>query len=71
MCDRLLEIGAGARWPNPIYAPSPTRFAHEILGVELAPKQVEIIEAIRDHKRVAVRGGRKVGKDFAVAVSAP
>ena len=74
---RLLEViaetierAAGAQWPNPIFADDPVLFADRILGVELAPKQVEILLAICDNKRVAVRGGRKVGKDFVVAIAA-
>lgn len=72
-----LELGAGkevsvnrVQWPSPKYASDPLGFAHDILGVGLWSKQVEILEAARDHNRVAVSGGRKIGKDFVVAVLA-
>jgi phage terminase large subunit len=57
-------------WPSPLYRDSPYKFAREILGVDLWDKQIEILNAIRDYSRVAVCGGRKVGKDFVLAVMA-
>lgn len=45
-------------------------FAREALGVELWPRQVEALEAIRDHKRVALRAGRKVSKSHTAALAA-
>jgi phage terminase large subunit len=68
-----LAVGVGAdakAWPSAKYQKDPVRFANEILGVELWSAQVEILEAIRDNARVAVCGGRKIGKDFTVAVAA-
>ncbi len=68
---RLELLGAVApAWPAPEYQRDPGRFAREVLGVALMPEQLEILEAIRDSRRVAVRGGRKVGKDFVLAVAA-
>ena len=43
------------------------RFCRELLGVEPWSKQVEILEAARDHKRVAVRSGHKTGKSHSAA----
>lgn len=51
-------------WPSKKWANDPGGFVRDVLGVKLTPNQKAILEAIRDHKRVAVSGGRKVGKDF-------
>lgn len=55
------------RFPSLKYRQDPVAFFREVLGVEPWSKQIEICEAIRDHKRVAVRSGHKIGKS-AVAV---
>ena len=57
-------------WPALEYQKDPAGFAREILGISLMPEQIEILEAIRDHVRVAVRGGRKVGKDYVLSAAA-
>lgn len=57
-------------WPSTRYQRDPVAFAREVLGVEPHPKQVEILEAIRDHKRVTVRSGHKVGKSMTAAIAA-
>jgi len=67
---RIVERADGEQWPAARWQGDPVGFARTILGVELAPKQIEIVEGVRDHARVAVRGGRKIGKDFACAVLA-
>lgn len=60
----------GKRWPSTKWQKDPVGFAYFILGVSLWSFQVTLLEAIRDHRHVAVAGGRKIGKDFAVAVAA-
>jgi hypothetical protein len=67
---RVREAEAGRAWPAEKWQADPVGFATTILGVRLWSAQVEILESIRDHKRVAVAGGRKIGKDFALAVAA-
>lgn len=52
-------------WPNPKYRNDPVGFFRDVLGVEPWHRQVEVIEAVRDHKRVAVKSGHKVSKDLA------
>lgn len=42
----------------------PDFFVRNILGTHLYPKQVEILEAVRSHRRVAVSGCNSSGKDF-------
>jgi phage terminase large subunit len=45
-------------------------FAEQVLGVSLWQFQSDLLLAIRDHRHVAVAGGRKIGKDFALACAA-
>jgi phage terminase large subunit len=71
--QRLWELGldgARNRFPLTRYQRDPGGFARDILGVVLMIEQLEIAQAIVDNRRVAVRGGRKVGKDFCLAVMA-
>ena len=70
LAARIVLEHEGARWPSPRWAADPVGFARTILGVDLWSFQVEFLEAIRDNRHVAVAGGRKIGKDFAVAVAA-
>lgn len=62
-----LVFSTHLRFPNPKYQTDPVRFFEEILGVEPWSKQVEIIEAVRDHDRVAVSSGHKVSKSHTAA----
>lgn len=50
------------RFPSPKYQRDPVRFCHDILGFEPWHRQAEIIEAVRDHSRVAISSGHKTGK---------
>lgn len=60
------------------YRDDPVGFARDILGhpvldieagvVGLWPKQVEILEAVRDHHSVAIRSGHGCGKSFSMAL---
>jgi phage terminase large subunit len=68
--QRSADWAEGRSWPAPQWQKNPVGFAETILGVKLWKFQREFLEAIRDHRHVAVAGGRKIGKDFAVAVAA-
>lgn len=57
-----LEAQRRITWPSPRYREDPVAFFREILGCSPWHKQIEIIEAVRDHKRVSVRSGHKVSK---------
>lgn len=57
-------------FPSKKYQLDPVAFAREVLGVEPWSKQVEILEAVRDHKRVAVKSGHKVSKSHSAAIVA-
>jgi len=54
-------------WPSPIYQDKPVAFFRDVLGVDPWDRQVEVIEAVRDHKRVAVSSGHKVSKSHTAA----
>ena len=54
--------GVGLRWPSAKYRGDPVAFFREILGVEPWSRQIDVIEAVRDHPRVAVSSGHKVSK---------
>ena len=49
--------------------PSPVAFAREVLGVEPWAKQVEVLTALTQHRRVAVKSGNGLGKGFCAAVA--
>lgn len=65
----LLQISEATRikFPSTKYQADPVGFFRDVLGVDPWHKQVEIIEAVRDHKRVAVRSGHKVSKSHTAA----
>lgn len=46
------------------YADKPVEFITDILGDDLWSKQIEIVEAVRDHRRVAVHSCHNTGKSF-------
>lgn len=55
--------------PDP-YATDPVGFTRDVLGFEPWSKQRELLEALRDHDRVAVRACHGVGKTAAAARAA-
>jgi hypothetical protein len=67
--ELLLEctLATHVRFPSPLYRDKPVEFFRQVLGVEPWAKQIEIIEAVRDHPRVAVRSGHKVSKSHTAA----
>ncbi len=48
---------------------SPVGFARAYLGVRLWSKQEEVLKAVRDNRRVAVKAGNGLGKGFTAAVA--
>lgn len=48
---------------------SPVDFARNILNVQLWEKQVEVLTALTEHRRVAVKAGNGLGKGFCAAVA--
>jgi hypothetical protein len=73
LADALLEqirTSTRIQFPSTRYQKDPVAFCREILGMEPWSKQREILEAIRDHKRVAVSSGHKIGKSSAAVIAA-
>ena len=55
--------------PRQEHCASPVQFAREVLGSSLWSKQEEVLEALRDHRRVAVKSGNGLGKGFSAAIA--
>lgn len=73
LCQAILAmVTAETRivFPSSRFRDDPAAFCREVLGFEPWAKQVEILEAVRDHRRVAVRSGHKVGKSSGAAALA-
>ena len=49
---------------------SPLDFAADVLGVTLWDKQREVLSALPDHRRVAVKSGNGLGKGYCASVAA-
>ena len=49
--------------------PTPLEFAADVLGVNLWAKQQEVLGALVEHRRVAVKSGNGLGKGFCAAVA--
>jgi phage terminase large subunit len=62
-----LTLSTRVRFPSDLYRQRPVEYFRTVLGVEPWAKQVEIMEAVRDHPRVAVRSGHKVSKSHTAA----
>src|SRR6478735_5267737 len=52
------------------YPNDPVGFARDILGITLWSRQIEIVESITKHKRVAVVSGHRLGKSWSLAILA-
>ena len=61
------QVVAGDPTRFKAYAGKPDKFVRDILGIELWSKQVDVLRAARDHRRVVVRSGHGVGKTYVVA----
>ncbi len=63
----IVEHNTGIKLPSSRYQKEPVAFFREILGLEPWSKQREVLEAIRDFDRVAVKSGHKCGKSSVAA----
>lgn len=70
LLDAELETAGRIQWPSDRYREDPVAFATEILGVRPWNRQVEILLAVRDHMRVAIASGHKIGKSHSAAIIA-
>lgn len=66
----LHAIDAGIQWPSTRYQKDPVGFAQDVIGQAVWEAQVEILEAVRDHDRVSVRSGHKIGKSNTAGILA-
>lgn len=66
----LLDGLSSTTWPAPQYQECPVDFARDVLGENPWARQIEILEAARDYKRVTVRSGHKIGKSRVAAMIA-
>ena len=60
----MLDLAADLR-----HGLDPVAFARDRLGTEPWSRQAEILRAVVDHRRVAVRSGHKIGKSTAAALA--
>lgn len=68
--DELVAEITGVSFPSARWRDDPVAFCREVLGIEPWSRQVELLEAVRDHDRVAAKSGNKIGKSFAVSALA-
>jgi hypothetical protein len=68
----LAMVSAESRiiFPSTRFRDDPAAFCREVLGFLPWAKQIEILEAVRDNRRVAVRSGHKIGKSSCAAALA-
>lgn len=66
----LHALESGIQWPSPKFRDNPVGFATDIIGQHVWAAQVEILEAVRDHDRVSVRSGHKIGKSNTAGILA-
>ncbi len=64
--DRARATGSDPAAPPPL---TPGQFAREVLGVELWARQEEVLAALPERRRVAVKSGNGLGKGFSAAVA--
>jgi len=48
----------------------PVLFATHVLGVDLWPREIEILRSIKSHRRTAIKACHAIGKTFTLAVAA-
>lgn len=63
----MLEAEHRITFPAARYRHDPVGFLRDVLGIEPWSEQVRVLEAVRDHDRVAWKSGRRVGKSYLVA----
>lgn len=67
--ERAAELYDALSEKFAFYRRDPVAFARDFLGITtLWGRQIEVLEAVRDHTRVAVPSGHDVGKSFVASV---
>lgn len=67
---KMLEARTGIRFPSGKYQRDPVGFCRDILGIDPWSRQRDVMNAVRDHDRVACKSGRRTGKSFLAAALA-
>ena len=65
-----IQAATRITFPCVRYQQDPVAFCREILGVDPWERQIELMEALTTHSRVAYRSGHRVGKSGAVGMLA-
>lgn len=65
-----LRLASAIRFPDSKWWDDPVKFARDILGVDPWSRQRGLLEACRDHPRVACTSGHKTGKSMSAAILA-
>ena len=65
----LSPVDASPEVIRDAFRSDPVRFTHDFLDVSLWQKQEQVLSAVRDHRRVAVKAGNGLGKGFTAAVA--
>ncbi len=63
----MINVLSSVCFPTDRWKCDPVAFFREVLGVVPWTKQIEIINSIRDNKRVAIKSGHKVSKSHTAA----
>ncbi len=66
---KAARVRATGDYPEASPPLTPGRFAREVLGVELWARQEEVLAALPERRRVAVKSGNGLGKGFSAAVA--
>jgi hypothetical protein len=70
MADIMGKVFAPRELTQVDWRSDPVGYCRRVLGVEPWDKQIEIIEAVRDYPRVAVKSGHKIGKSKCAGIIA-
>lgn len=68
--ERRLAERSTIQWPSPKYRQDILGFCRDILGISPWSRQQEVLLAIQDNRKIAVRAGRRVSKSNTVAIAA-
>jgi hypothetical protein len=70
VAHRVVDRHNAKQWPSPKWAADPVGFMRTYLAFEPWDRQQEIAELVRDHPRVAIASGHRIGKTDLLAAIA-
>lgn len=65
--EERVSLAQRLKFPSARFRADPVGFFRTVLGVEPWSKQIEIMEAVRDHRRVSAKSGHRVSKSHTAA----